>query len=100
MDSNRRVAAEILESVLNAKSGKLSLSELEKQILARLPAVDSTFPKATRQLLDHLVPNVLRTQNENGAVALNTPHQFDFDENQGVDALFDTAANALRTYLK
>ncbi|MBR0782727.1 hypothetical protein [Bradyrhizobium iriomotense] len=100
MDSNQRVASAILESVIGAQLGKLSLPELEQDILAQLPAIDSTLPRATRELLDRLVLNVFQTQTRNGAAALNTPRQFTYDEDQGVDLLFEEAANAIRTYLE
>ncbi|MCP1911562.1 hypothetical protein J2R96_004042 [Bradyrhizobium elkanii] len=100
MDSNQRAASAILGSVINAQSGKLSLPELEQDILAQLPAIDSTLPRATRELLDRLVLNVFQTRNRNGAAALNTPRQFNYDEDQAVDILFDEAVNALRAYLE
>ncbi|UFX46310.1 hypothetical protein HAP47_0006350 [Bradyrhizobium sp. 41S5] len=100
MDSNQRAASAILGSVVSAQLGKLSLPELEQDILAQLPAIDSTLPRATRELLDRLVLNVFQAQTKNGAAALNTPRQFNYDENDGVDLLFDQATNALRAYLK
>ncbi|MCS3444823.1 MULTISPECIES: hypothetical protein [Bradyrhizobium] len=100
MDSNQRAASAILGSVISAQSGKLSLPELERDILAQLPAIDSTLPRAIRELLDGLVLSVFQAQTKNGAAALNTPRQFNYDENEGVDRLFDQAANALRAYLK
>lgn len=100
MDSNQRLASAILTSVISAQLGKLSLPELEQNILAQLPAIDSTLPRATRKLLDELVLNVFQTQNRNGAAALDTPRRFAYDEDQGVDILFEQAANALRAYLE
>jgi hypothetical protein len=100
MDSNQRVASAILASVINAQLGKLSLPELEQNILAQLPAIDSTLPRATRKLLDELVLNVFQARNRNGAAALNIPRQFTYDEDQDVDILFEQAANALKTYLE
>jgi hypothetical protein len=100
MNSNQRIGSAILASVIDAQVGKLSLPELEQNILAQLPAIESTLPRATRKLLDELVLNVFQAQNRNGAAALNTPRQFTYDEDQGVDILFEQAANALRTYLE
>jgi hypothetical protein len=99
VDSNRIIASTILESILAAQSGKLSLRELEQNIDGSLPAIDSTFPRGVRALLGGLVASICKRQNENGAAALNTPREYDYDENEGGDILFNEAASSLRAYL-
>ena len=83
--SNEKLAIQMLEEIDRARSGTLSLDELETRLWRLLESTDQSFPLIVASQVEDLVRDLRERQNENGPA----------DAARGLDQIFNAAAGAL-----
>jgi len=96
MNRNQEIAVEMLDEIDRARSGSLSLSDLEYKLWRLLDGTQEGFPKTVAARVEDLVLEIQQKKNENihgagGAAA---------DENLGVDAIYNEVASAIAGFIR
>jgi hypothetical protein len=95
VNQNEKVALEILDEIDRARSGSLTLDELEERIWRLLETADRDFPSILAGKAESLVQNIRDLQRENISFAGGR----EVDENHGVDAVYHEVSAALGRYV-
>ena len=99
MDFNQRIAFAILLDLQAAKALTLSFKILEERVRINLGALDSTFPKHIKAVIEGILPKIKAHQGEQYAATLNTPREGEYDENFLVENFLDYEIDCLKNYV-
>jgi hypothetical protein len=96
MNSNAKVALEILDEIERARSGALPLEELESRVWRLLERTDPAFPRILAGRLEGFVQELRRLEEENVRLAAGR----DPDPARGADQLYNEITGELGRYLR
>ena len=88
---NEKIAVEMLDEIDRARSGSLSLEDLEFRLWRLLEATDTSFPPVVAGRVEDMVLEIRDLQRAN----LSGPGASAVDENRGVDEIFNSVTSAL-----
>lgn len=99
MEFNKRIAKKILLDIQSAKKLHLSFKILDNNIRLNLDALDSTFPRYLKNMIEGVLTKIEDHQEEQYAATLNTPLEGTQDETIEVGDLFDVEIDSLERYI-
>jgi len=98
MHFNQRMASRIVSDLEKANANQISLNQLEELIECHLKALDSTFPKDVKRLIDKIIPQIHVLKQINYAANLNTENEGEEDA-EIRDASFDEVIASLQAFI-
>lgn len=99
MDFNKKMAEQILFDLKDAKNQSITLKVLEVEVRKNLGAVDSTFPREIKNLIEGIFSKIEIHQQNQYCSTLNTDQEGTCDETLPLDDLFDAEITHLENYL-
>ena len=84
----------MLDEIDLARSGSISLEELEQKLWRLLDRADGNFPLSVAGRVEELVLKIRERQRENLSYSENDP-----DENRGIEVLFNEVCGSLNRIL-
>ena len=94
MEVNKKIALKMLDEIDLARSGSISLEELEQKLWRLLDRADGNFPLSVAGRVEELVLKIRERQRENLSYSENDP-----DENRGIEVLFNEVCVSLNRIL-
>lgn len=98
MEFNHRIVSKIISDLEKARANKMPLDQLAILIEGHANALDSTFPKNLRVLVDNIFRKIHDLKLANYAANLNTDDE-GLEEAGLRDSSFDQAISSLREFI-
>lgn len=89
---NEKIAIEMLDEIDRARSGSLSLEDLEFRLWRLLEATDTEFPRIVAGQVEDLVLEIRQLQKNNSSFA-------ETDPDRGVDEIYNAITSAIGSAL-
>jgi hypothetical protein len=95
MDTNQKIAIEMLEEIDRARSGQRQLEELEERLWRLLDGTDEGFPPVLAGKVEDLVLDLKRLRQRN--LSFGPSHTV--DEDRGSEDIYNDIIGAISRYL-
>ena len=95
MNNNQKIALEMLEQIDRARTGALTIDQLEENLWRLLDAGGAAFPVVVAGQVDEMVQDLRRLRSENRAFA----KQGEIDEDRGSEVIFNEIIASLSRIL-